>query len=97
MRAGDTLDRRKAGVEASPQRIVVDQRGDLALEAALLALEQDDDLVEAGERSRRRLAAVLRCLLMVSRRHLREPGNQSLEPLLAGLGGGVGRTRLTSA
>ena len=46
---GDALDRAEGLVEARPQGIVVDQRGDLALEPARLALEQGDHLVEAGQ------------------------------------------------
>ena len=69
--AGDALDRAQGGVEARPQRIVVDQRGDLAGQAAFLALEQHDDLIDAGER----LGVAGRSpALLVGRRGRRSPG-----------------------
>ena len=84
VREATPLIERKASSRRAHKRIVVDQRGDLALEAALLALEQDDDLIEAGD------GLGVGCggpALLVDgevARHLGKPGNQSLEPLLGG-------------
>ena len=79
---GDALDLAEGPIEAGPEGIVVDERGDLAFEVAALGQEQGDDLLEAFDRlgvRRRRLALAIGDEVV---RHLGEAGDEGPQVLL---------------